>query len=560
MQTSLDLVGGTDLRAWLANPDPTGGYALRDDEIIIDSFAGAGGMSMGIEEALGRSPDVAINHWDVAIETHQANHPDTKHYHASVYAVDPREMVPAGKKVGLLWSSPDCRHFSRAKNGSPKSTSVRMLASCVVHYAQMIKPRVIGMENVVEFEDCGPLDENGNVIKSRKGEIFREWIAALRALGYDVDWKHINAADHGAPTLRTRFFLQARLDGLPIIWPEASHGAPDSLEVRTGRRLPWRTAVDCLELERPVKSIFLTPAEAKKARCKRPLAEKTERRIARGLFRHVFNNPKPFIVTYYGERRVDESFRGSGIDEPLSTTTAGGNRFGLVVPLTHAGDDRVYGEREPFRTITGANRGELAYVAPTMIQTGYGEREGQAPRSLDIRRPVGTIVAGGAKHAVVAAHLTCFNQNAAGRTPDQPLGTVMAGATRHAYVEGHIEGGVDRSEQVAEFLWKYRHLSERPVTRDELGVVHVDGVPLRMTDIGLRMLAHTELAAGQGFRVRAGGTGAGRLFDPTRRADGTPNTGKDIIKMIGNSVSPPAGAAVIRAMFGVQDPALAMAA
>lgn len=139
MQTSLELVGGTDLRAWLANPNPGGGYALRDDEIIIDSFAGAGGMSMGIEEALGRSPDVAINHWDVAIETHEANHPETKHYHASVYAIDPREMVPSGKKVGLLWASPDCRHFSRAKNGSPKSTSVRMLASCVVHYAHMIK-------------------------------------------------------------------------------------------------------------------------------------------------------------------------------------------------------------------------------------------------------------------------------------------------------------------------------------------------------------------------------------------------------------------------------------
>jgi len=909
MQNNLALDGGADLRTWRSKPFvEAAGYALRDDEIIIDSFAGAGGMSMGIEEALGRSPDVAINHWDAAIGTHEHNHPETRHFHASVYAVDPRDMVPRGKSVGLLWASPDCftagtlvyaergltpiedievgenvlthkgrwravtkrwsqtsdtvevsghghygivttpghafyskrittqypsvdkstgkrpgekrtlvenpywpeasdmkgklwatpqrfpsgaipicpavqyddgffyflgrwlgdgslnkgdveicgslveaplmeayfvqtplcdaegdvieyrtvnristiafvwgcapltrwleqeagrlcedkrlplwclgmqkswraallqgyldadgnrnkrmtraksvskqlalgmrllatslgkavslykyeggpgeiegrqfvardcyeiswtetperkttftdtlhryspvrevkpagerlvyclqveedesfvadgivvhncREFSRAKNGAPRSPSVRMLASCVVHYAEMIKPRVIGMENVVEFESAGPLDENGKIIKERKGEIFQAWIAALVALGYDVEWQTINAADFGAPTLRHRFFLQARLDGLPIVWPAPTHGAPDSEGVRTGRLKPWHTAADCLEFDRPVNSIFLDREEARKRRCKRPLADKTERRIARGLFRHVINNPKPFIVTYYGERRPNEGFRGSSLDEPFSTATAGGNRFGLVVPLTHGGDNRVYGQNEPFRTITGAHRGELAYVAPTMVQTGYGEREGQAPRSLDIERPIGTIVAGGGKHAVVAAHLTCFNQNAAGNTPDEPLKTVMAGATRHAYVAGQLSGGVDRSEQVAEFLWKYRHLSERPVTRDDLGVVHVDGVPMRMTDIGLRMLAHTELAAAQGFRVRAGGPGAGRPFDPSMRADGTVNTGEEIVKMIGNSVSPPAGAAVIRAMFGIDHPEMALAA
>lgn len=561
MQASLTLDGGADGRTWNAAPViGSVGYALREDEIIIDSFAGAGGMSAGIEEALGRSPDVAINHWDAAIGTHEHNHPETRHFHASVYAVDPREMVPKGKRVGLLWASPDCRSFSKAKNGAPRSHSVRMLASCVVHYAELIRPRVIGMENVVEFEDAGPLDEDGKIIKERKGEIFKEWIAALRALGYVVDWKHINAADHGAPTLRHRFFLQARRDGLPIVWPEATHGAPGSEGVRSGRLLPWLTAAECIEFDRPVNSIFLTKAEAKKAKCKRPLAAKTHRRIARGLFRHVINNPKAFIVTYYGERRPNEGFRGSSMDEPFATATAGGNRFGLVVPLTHGGDNRVYGQNEPFRTITGAHRGELAYVAPTMVQTGYGERDGQAPRSLDLAKPMGTIVAGGGKHAVVAAHLTCFNQNAAGYTPDRPLSTVMAGATRHAYVAGQLEGGVDRSQQVADFLWEHRELSELPVTRDELGVIHVDGRPMLMTDIGLRMLAHTELAAAQGFRLREGGPGAGRPFDPTRRADGTLNTGEEIVKMIGNSVSPPAGAAVIRAMFGISQQSYAMAA
>ena len=561
MQPALAFAGGTDRRAYRPGASLPKRYDLADDEIVIDSFAGMGGMSVGIEEALGRSPEIAINHDEAAIGTHEWNHPTTKHFHASVYALDPRDMVPEGKRVGLLWASPDCRGFSRAKNGAPRSASVRMLSSCVVHYAELIRPRVIGIENVVEFMDAGPLDENGKIIKERKGETFDAWIEAIKALGYEVDWKVLNAADYGAPTLRTRFFLQARLDGLPIVWPEPTHGAPDSEGVRAGILRPWRVAAECLDFDRAVHSIFLDKDQARRVRCKRPLAEKTLRRIARGIFRHVINDPQPFIVTYYGERRANESFRGLGLQEPFPTATAGGNRFGVVVPLTHGGDDRVYNPREPFRTITGAHRGELAFVAPTMIQTGYGEREGQLPRSLDIHKPLGTIVAGAVKHAVVAAHLTCFNQNAAGRKPDTPIGTVMAGATRHALVAGTLEGGqVDRSEQVAEFLWKYRHLSERAVTRDELGIIHVGGVPLLMTDIGMRMLTHQELAAAQGFRVRADGPGCGRPIDPTRRADGTENSGEDMIRMIGNSVSPPVGAAIVRAMFGVGENDLAKAA
>lgn len=488
----------------------------------------------------------------------------------------------------------NCRSHSRARGAAPKSKSVRDLAWVVVHWAERVRPRIIGVENVAEIMKWGPLDENGKPIKKLEGTIFKEWCDSLRALGYELEWRVLNAADYGAPTTRVRFFLQARCDGLPILWPEESHGAPTSLGVRQGSLEPWRTASECIEYERKTHSIFLTAEQAKKVGCKRPLAEKTERRIAKGMFRHVVNNPEPFILNYYGERRADDGFRGTSLRQPFATATTE-NRFGLVVPLTHQGDDRSYTPHEPFRTVTGANRGEMAWVAPyfartahgeqcakgkkrgkgdhgpgdpyptvtasndsalicpTLIQTGYGEREGQQPRALSLKKPLGTVVAGGAKHAMVAAHLTCMNQNAAGSTPKQPLKTVMAGATRHVLIDAEVEGGrdgVDRSDQVAEFLWKYRHLSDVPVTRDEVGTLLIDGIPMRITDIGLRMLVGTELARAQGFDLNR--------FDPTQRVvhnkDGTTgykeNTGTQVVRMIGNSVAPPVGCAVIRAMLG----------
>lgn len=554
MQTALALAGGADMRPSYETKTPrfsglTASYDLADDEIVVDSFAGAGGMSCGIEMAIGRSPDIAINHDPIAIRTHEANHPETTHYSASVYALDPRDLVPNGKRVGIFWASPDCRSHSRARGKAPKSKSVRDLAWVVVHWAELVSPRIIGVENVPEFTKWTELGPNGQPIPGTEGETFRKWIKSLEDLGYKVEWKILNAADHGAPTTRNRLFLQARRDGLPILWPEPTHGQRDNPLVRMGIMQPWRTASECIDYSLPTHSIFLTPEEARMVGCKRPLAEKTLRRIAKGMFRHVINNPSPFILSYYGERRPGDSFRGNGLDHPFATATTE-NRFGLVVPLTHQGDDRVYSANDTFRTITGANRGELAWVAPTMIQTGYGEREGQHPRCLDLQNPLGTVVAGGGKHAMVAAHLTCMNQNAAGSLPSEPLKTVMAGAVRHVYIASDINGPMDRSKEVADFLWHYRELSEKPVTRDRLGVVHVDGNPLRITDIGLRMLVGKELAKAQGFDPKR--------FDPTRRRedreDGTiayaANTATSVVKMIGNSVSPPVGCAVIKAMLG----------
>lgn len=558
MHPTLALAGGVDARPRFTDdrvrfPGLTASYALGDDEIVVDSFAGAGGMSLGIEEAIGRSPDFAINHDPIAIQTHEANHPDTKHYNASVYAIDPRDVVPEGKTVGIFWASPDCRSHSRARGKAPKSKSVRDLAWVVVHWAEMVRPRVIGLENVAEFVKWAPLGEDGQPIPGTQGKTFDEWCGRLRALGYVVDWKLINAADYGAATTRVRLFLQARCDGLPILWPVPTHAKPDSPLVKSGVLRAWKVASTCLDFELPTHSIFMSPEEAKKKGCKRPLAEKTMRRIAKGMFRHVINKDNRFILNYYGERRKDDGFRGASLKEPLATATSE-NRFGLVVPLTHQGDDRVYSQEETFRTITGANRGELAYVAPTMVQTGYGEAPGQQPRCLDLDSPLGVVVAGGVKHAMVAAHLTCMNQNAAGSTPDEPLKTVMAGATRHVYVAGTIDGVPDRSAEVAEFLWNYRHLSDKPVVRDESGTLIIDGRPMRITDIGLRMLKWTELSKAQGFDPAR--------FDPSHRMETSrgetrlvANTSTSIVKMIGNSVSPPAGCAVIRAMIGhgVQD-------
>lgn len=514
------------------------GYELEDNEIIVDLFAGGGGVSTGIEMALGRSPDVAVNHDPDAIAMHEANHPLTTHYQTSVYAVNPDDAVPAGKEVGLLWASPDCRSHSRAKGGAPKSKGVRDLAWIVVHWIERKRPRVICVENVNEMIKWCELDDAGHPIKAQEGKTFLEWWEAIRKHGYKIEKRELNAADYGAPTTRKRLFIVARRDGLPIRWPDRTHAPHDHPDVLSGKLSPWRTAAEIIDFTIPTHSIFLTKDEAKIAGCKRPLADKTMRRIARGMYRHVIHASDPFMVAYYGEKE-GESFRGSTLDRPFHTQTTA-NRFGLVVPLTHQGDDRVYGMQDPLRTITAANRAEMAIVSPTIIQTGYGERKGQAPRVPGIGKPIGTIVAGGQKHALAAAHLSCFNQNAAGSTPGDPLKTVMAGATRHVYIESAIVGGIDRSLEVAEFLWKYRELSEKPVTRDSMGIVHVDGNPMKITDIGLRMITPNELYDATGFPSDYQNEIVGGDFPRTLSKSAR-------VRLVGNAVPPPMVAHLIAA-------------
>ncbi|HHR0945490.1 TPA: DNA cytosine methyltransferase, partial [Klebsiella pneumoniae] len=229
--------------------------ALFPNELIIDNFAGGGGTSTGLEAAFGRAVDIAINHDPKALAMHRANHPDTKHYCESVWDVDPIEATQ-NQPVGLVWLSPDCKHFSKAKGGKPVEKKIRGLAWIALRWAHLTRPRVIMLENVEEFKTWGRVGEDGKPCPKHKGETFRSFVKALRYQGYDVEWRELKACDYGSPTTRKRFFLIARRDGLPIIWPKQTHGDPESKAVLTGKLKPWRTAAECIDWSLPCPSIF----------------------------------------------------------------------------------------------------------------------------------------------------------------------------------------------------------------------------------------------------------------------------------------------------------------
>lgn len=734
--------------------------------MIIDSFAGGGGASTGIEMALGRSPDVAINHNPAALALHEANHPDTRHLINNIYAVDPRDVVPKGRRAGLAWFSPDCKHFSKAKGGTPVNKNIRDLAWVVVHWAERVAPDVIMLENVEEFQDWGPvrhrhaggkkstnpprsLDEwkaappevRGTPVHDDKGvpvmepcplsrgQEFERWVRALRRLGYKVQWKVLRACDYGAPTIRKRLFIIARRDGLPIIWPEPTHGDPASKPVKQGKRKPWRTAAECIDWSVPCPSIFDTSDQIKAKlgiTAKRPLAANTLKRIARGMQRYVLQAEEPFIVNLTHGARIEaasDPFRtitganrgekavvapsitrfnsgatGQRLDGPLATVTAnsfikrpgGAAPLGLLAPTRvgcggRAGQSRPRGGNEPMATITAkadtclvapsfisvahgdsggrreypltepkgtvtsggiahaltaphllslkgtsrrdsaaqaphptvlAGGGHSALVAPvityaqhgghtrdaraplhticanskdqnsliaaTMVQTGYGERSGQAPRALDLQAPLGTIVAGGAKHAPVAAFLTQHNGARDGVNPgrlaDAPISTLTAKGSHQNLVApwfakyygtgdgartdepchtitvrdrmGHVEAELqapefgpehqDRARQVAEFLRAHDAWDG-----GEFVTLTIDGTEYVVADIGMRMLTPRELFNAQGFPPDYVIEGTWRETD----GDWTfgPFTKSVQVSCCGNSVCPDLAAALARA-------------
>lgn len=431
--------------------------------LIIDNFAGGGGASTGIEAALGRAVDIAINHDEEAIRLHEVNHPETQHIRNNIWQIDPRE-VTGGRPVQLAWFSPDCKHFSKAKGGKPREKSIRDLAWVVILWAEKARPDAILLENVEEFRTWGPLDEEGTPIKERAGETFDRWCKALRRAGYRVQFRELRACDYGAPTIRKRFFMIARRDGQAIKWPAPTHGKPGSAEVLAGKLKPWRAAAEIIDWSNPCPSIF----ERKK-----PLADKTLRRIAHGIMKFVVNNPRPFIVplthhqpgargasvddpmaTVTGANRGEHAvvmphvtkFRegsiGHSICEPLHTVTAnsfikrpgGSSPLGLVeavcAPFTsyaqQGGANRS--AEEPLHTVTASLKDHNTIVAAHLIHRGNGEREGQAPRAMAVDRPLGTAVAGGVKHGAVCAFMQKFAEHGRGVEVEQPLHTVMAGA------------------------------------------------------------------------------------------------------------------------------------
>jgi len=421
------------------------------DELIIDNFAGGGGTSTGLEAAFGRPVDIAINHNAEALRMHAANHPRTLHLCESVFDVDPIK-VTRNQPVGLVWLSPDCKHFSKAKGGKPVDKNIRGLAWIALRWVVRTKPRAFMLENVEEFRFWGPLllDELGNARPdpARKGETFdafrlmlstgiplerREFYAEaiaemrsvlcegplaltdaevaqlLNGMRYDLDWSDLRACDYGTPTIRKRFFMVGRRDGLPVITrPLVTNGAPGSRDVLAGRMLPYRTAAECIDWSIPCPSIFERS---------RPLADATLRRIAKGIMRYVVDAAAPFIV-----------------------------RIGHT---GHGDSGKVCQASDPLTTVT--SKAEHLAIVPTLIQTGYGEREGQAPRALDLHAPLGTVVGGGVKHAMVSAFLAQHNKERtgvkAGRMVDAPISTITGSGSQQTVVTAALVGVGARAGQ-----------------------------------------------------------------------------------------------------------------
>lgn len=627
---------------------------LRPGEIVVDLFAGGGGASEGLKQALGIDPALAYNHDELAIGMHAANHPLTQHHREDIWHADPRVDV-AGRPIGWFHASPDCTHFSQAKGGQPRSRKTRALSWVVLKWVgQLLRadrlhgtntaPRIISMENVWQILTWGPLvakrcKETGRVIKMdgtvaargervpvenqqlvpdkrHSGRTWRQFVAALRALGYAVEWRKLVASDYGAGTSRERLFLLGRRDGQAIVWPQPTHGSAPGQKPRV-------TAADCLDFSDLGRSIFGR---------KKDLADATLRRIAKGVKRHVIDSADPFIVpvTHQGGERVhsvhdplrtitaanrgelmlampelapfiaehansSHSLGSMRADEPLRTVCAGvkGGHFSVVTPILagvggRAGQSEPRSGADPLYTMT--TKADTALIAPVLVQTGYGEREGQAPRALDLQQPLGTIVAGGVKHAVAAPHLVKFRGDSIGTAATDPVPTITSGAgasrpagaahalgVATAFLEqangGFYQGdGNDAREpvstitasgsqqrlvsadliqlapeheagalRVAAFLIKYygsgiavdpRDPLDTVTTKDRLALVTViiRGTPYVIVDIKLRMLKPPELFRAQGFPV---------TYVIDRTADGTVLKITAQVRMCGNSVSPP---------------------
>jgi DNA (cytosine-5)-methyltransferase 1 len=494
--------------------------AFGASELVVDNFAGGGGASTGIEAAIGRPVDIAINHDPEAIAMHAANHPETRHYCENIWEVDPA-VACAGRPVGLAWFSPDCTHHSRAKGGKPRNQEIRGLAWVVIRWARAVRPRAIFLENVEEFQGWGPLRDDGTPDPGRAGETFRAWLAELAGLGYSIEFKSLVAADYGAPTTRRRFYLIARADGAGIAWPDHTHGK--------GRADAWRPAAEIIDWSLPCPSIFERS---------RPLAEATQRRIAEGIRRFVLGAAEPFIM-------------------PVRSHGGGGN------------DPRDIGL--PLRTVTCTKRGEFALVAPALVQRSWGERPGQRPRAMDIGKPLGTVVAGGIKHALVAAFMTKHfggpnGHPAVGHGLQMTLGTVTA-RDHHAMtatllvknnfgvkpcqtIEEPLHTITTQHNKFAEvraFLIKYygsgtsKQASlplDTVTTRDRFGLVTIAGEDYEIADIGMRMLAPHELFAAQGFPDD---------YRIAPEVNGRPLTKTAQIRCAGNSVCPPVAEALVSA-------------
>lgn len=398
------------------------------NEIIVDNFAGGGGASTGIELAAGRPVTIAINHDPDAILMHKTNHPYTTHYQASVWDIDPREVC-RGRPVGLAWFSPDCKHFSKAKGGKPVDKNIRGLAWIVLRWAGTVAPRVIMLENVEEFQTWGPV-RRGRPIKSQAGQTFRRFVGQLEGLGYAVEWRELVAADYGAPTTRKRFFLIARRDGRPIVWPEPTHAPADSPAVKAGKKLPWRSAAEIIDWSLPCPSIFDTRKEIREKYglgAQRPLRPNTMRRIIRGVDKFVIKFAAPFIVPMgYGERN-GQAPRVHNIESPVPTSVGKG-KHGIcnpvMVPLTVTNTTNSMGAdvSNPVHTVTTA--GNQMLITPAMIQ--YHTEQSEKVRGQGVTEPIMTVDASNRYGLAAASMVKYYGSDQHGQSAWDPLHTVTA--------------------------------------------------------------------------------------------------------------------------------------
>ena len=522
--------------------------------LIVDLFAGGGGVSTGIEMALGRGPDIAINHDPEAIAMHTANHPQTRHYCENIWKVNPREAVN-GQEVDFLWASPDCKHFSKAKGGKPKDRKIRSLAWSIIRWAAWTRPRVIAMENVEEFCQWGPLDRRGMPIKALAGTTFNNFVNAFHKLGYKVDYRVLHACDYGAPTIRKRFFLIARRDGESLVWPRKTNGPG------TGR--PYKTAAECIDWDIPCQSIFERVI---------PLKPNTLRRIAKGIVKYVINNPSPFIIKFR------TGAVGADIMSPIPTITSGGeskrpagspHALGLVVPTLvkqNFGETPCQNVTVPLHTIT-TQHNKFAPSAAFLIQY-HGETSEREMRGQSLFDPL-MVVDSSPRYALCAANLIKNYSGVVGQPMDAPIGTVTSvdhhslvactlmrqfGTSNAADIERPLgtvmPDGYGKTGLVAVFLDKYYGNEQdgcnifdpapTVTSKDRKSVIEVsiEGESFVISDIGMRMLQPKELFAAHGFP-----SDYVISFD----FKGKPLSKSAQVKMVGNSVCPPIASAIIRA-------------
>ncbi|MDD6659114.1 MAG: DNA cytosine methyltransferase [Eubacteriales bacterium] len=522
------------------------------DELIIDNFAGGGGASCGIELATGRPVDIAINHDPDAIAMHKANHPYTRHYQESVWDINPKEICQ-GHKVGLAWFSPDCKHFSKAKGGKPVDKNIRGLAWIVLKWAGTVRPRVIILENVEEFQTWGPV-RKGKPVKSKQGQTFERWKNQLSALGYEIEHRELRACDYGAPTIRKRFFLIARCDGLPIVWPKQTHASADDERVKSGELLPYKSAAECIDFNIPCQSIFNRS---------KPLVKNTQRRIARGLDKFVIKSQDPFIVPIgYGEKKgqpqrvqdikkplstivssckqylclpyitkFQQNSRGQSITAPLDTVMAGATRFALMAPSliqyhSETAKSEVRGQQlnQPIYTIDGSPRYALftPYLSkyfggvvgskidkplPTVTAIDHNsltmpyltQYYGGADHANSVLNPLQTVTVK-PRHFLCESYLTILRKNMVCKAINEPLPTITAHANHFAktdvYLKEYDGDNLGHWSEIRELLNTY---TDWNISANQVLIFLINGVEYFISDIGLRMLQPKELYKAQGF-------------------------------------------------------------